>query len=62
MIFSKEKLQQEAIATGFRTEILEKVFLLMDLLSEFSTYPSLKNKLALKGGTALNLLQNGQKT
>lgn len=55
MILSKEKLQQEATSTGFRIEILEKVFLLMDLLSELATYPSLKNKLVLKGGTALNL-------
>lgn len=55
MILSKQKLQQEAISTGFRAEILEKVFLLMDLLSEFETYPQIKNKLILKGGTALNL-------
>lgn len=55
MIFSKQKLQQEAISTGFRAEILEKVFLLMDLLTEFSQYPTLQEKLVLKGGTALNL-------
>src|SRR5262249_19781566 len=55
MIYSKQKLQQEAASTGFRAEILEKVILLMDLLSEFATYPILKNKLVLKGGTALNL-------
>ncbi len=55
MIYSKQKLQQEAASTGFRAEILEKVILLMDLLSEFATYPVLRNKLVLKGGTALNL-------
>lgn len=55
MIYSKQKLQQEAASTGFRIEILEKVILLMDLLFEFATYPILKNKLVLKGGTALNL-------
>lgn len=55
MILSKQTLQQEAMHTGFRAEILEKVFLLMDLLSEFSTYPQLAKKLVLKGGTALNL-------
>jgi predicted nucleotidyltransferase component of viral defense system len=55
MILSKQKLQQEATHMGFRAEILEKVFLLMDLLSEFSTYPQLEKKLVLKGGTALNL-------
>ena len=42
MIFSKQKLLQEAFITGFRAEILEKVFLLMNLLSEFQEYPQLK--------------------
>ncbi len=55
MILSKKKLLQEAKNTGFRSEILEKVFLLMHLLSELELYPQTKNKLALKGGTALNL-------
>jgi predicted nucleotidyltransferase component of viral defense system len=55
MMMSREKLQQEANSTGFRVELLEKVFMLMRLLTEFSTYPQLKNKLVLKGGTALNL-------
>jgi predicted nucleotidyltransferase component of viral defense system len=55
MIFSKQQLQREANATGFKMEHLEKVFLLMNLLSDFATFPQLKDKLALKGGTALNL-------
>lgn len=55
MILSKQKLLQEAKNTGFRAEILEKVLLLMQLLSEFEFYPQIQNKLALKGGTALNL-------
>ena len=55
MIYSKQQLQREANSTGFKLEQLEKVFLLMDILSDFSTYPQLKNKIVLKGGTALNL-------
>lgn len=55
MILSKHQLQREANSTGFKMEHLEKVFLLMDLLSDFATFPQLKNKLVLKGGTALNL-------
>jgi predicted nucleotidyltransferase component of viral defense system len=55
MKISKEKLQQEAILTGFKMEHLEKVHILMDLLSDFSSFPQLKNKIVLKGGTALNL-------
>lgn len=55
MIFSKQQLQREANSTGFKMEHLEKVFLLMNLLSDFATFPQLKDKLVLKGGTALNL-------
>ena len=55
MKISKQKLQQESNSTGFKMEHLEKVFLLMDLLSDFSIFPQLKNKIVLKGGTALNL-------
>jgi predicted nucleotidyltransferase component of viral defense system len=55
MILSKQKLYQEASETGFRAEILEKVFILMDLLNELTIFPQIKNKWALKGGTALNL-------
>jgi len=55
MILSKQQLQREAGSTGFKMEHLEKVFLLMKLLSDFSTFPQLKNKFVLKGGTALNL-------
>jgi predicted nucleotidyltransferase component of viral defense system len=55
MKISKEKLQQEAAATGFKMEHLEKVHILMDLLTDFATFPQLKGKLVLKGGTALNL-------
>jgi len=52
---SREKLYNEAQATGFRPEILEKVIQLMALLEAFQTHPFLQGRLVLKGGTALNL-------
>lgn len=55
MKISKEKLQQEAASTGFKMEHLEKVHMLMDLLADFASFPQLKDKIVLKGGTALNL-------
>lgn len=59
MKYSKEQLQKAAANTGFRAEILEKVFLLMDLLTAFFDDAILKNKAVLKGGTALNLFYLG---
>jgi len=44
-----------AESTGFSPVMVEKVILLMNLLSSFNTHPSLKGKWVLKGGTALNL-------
>jgi len=55
VILSQEKLFAEAGATGFRVEILEKIFHLFSLLKGFRSHPYLKDRLALKGGTALNL-------
>lgn len=55
MKISKEKLRSEAETTGFRPEILEKVIHLVNLLEGFRSHPFLKGRLALKGGTALNL-------
>ena len=55
MRLSRERLQREAKATGFRVEILEKVARLLDLLDGFDRHPYLKERLVLKGGTALNL-------
>ena len=45
----------EAIKTGFRIEMIEKVLLLINLLNTLNSHPFLKGKWALKGGTALNL-------
>ena len=55
MRLSRERLQREAAATGFRVEILEKVAQLLELLAGLNRHPYLKGRLALKGGTALNL-------
>jgi predicted nucleotidyltransferase component of viral defense system len=52
---SSEMLTAQAEATGFRTNILEKVGLLIHLLEALRNHPFLKGRLALKGGTALNL-------
>ncbi len=55
MRISPEKLAAEAEATGFRPDMLEKVAHLLGLLDALRSHPFLKGKLALKGGTALNL-------
>lgn len=55
MKISKQKLIQEASATDFRPEILEKVWHLMALLDAINDHSFLKERLVLKGGTALNL-------
>jgi len=55
MRISRERLAAEAENTGFRPEILEKVLHLLSLLEGLRSHPFLKGRLALKGGTALNL-------
>jgi predicted nucleotidyltransferase component of viral defense system len=55
MKLSFKILAEEAGRTGFRPEVLEKVCRLQRLLAGFCRHPFLKNRLALKGGTALNL-------
>jgi len=52
---SREKLLAEAEKTKFRTDVLEKVAHLLNLLNTLRSHPFLEDKLALKGGTALNL-------
>lgn len=55
MKISKEELNREATTTGFRPEILEKVWHLMNILNAINEHFFLNGKLILKGGTALNL-------
>lgn len=57
MIVSRETLLKEAGASGYRPEILEKVLHLLRLLDSIRRHPFLKDKLVLKGGTALNLFE-----
>ncbi len=55
MNLSLQELQAEATATGFPLETLDKVIRLIELLNAFRSHPFLKNRIVLKGGTALNL-------
>ena len=55
MKISEQELISEAEKTGFRPEIMEKVWHLMAILDGISIHPFLKDRLVLKGGTALNL-------
>jgi len=55
--FTREDLLRETRSTGFGAEPLEKVFRLMALLDALNSHPFLKTRIALKGGTALNLFQ-----
>lgn len=51
----KDPLIRESNQTGFRPEILEKVWQLMNVLEGINAHPYLQERLVLKGGTALNL-------
>lgn len=55
MKISPETLAVQAEATGFRPDMLEKVALLLQLLDAVRSHPYLKDRLVLKGGTALNI-------
>ena len=55
MLTSKEALLKEAKEKGYKPEILEKVYRLLDTLQQFTSVPYLKERFVLKGGTALNL-------
>lgn len=55
MTVSPEEVAEQAAATGFSAETLEKVFRLLELLSGIRSHPFLQDRVALKGGTALNL-------
>lgn len=54
-MLSLADLQREAAATGFGADALEKVIRLLELLEGFRSHPFLGSRVALKGGTALNL-------
>lgn len=52
---TEQELRLIAEEKGYRPEILEKVYRLLDLLETFMAVPFLKERLVLKGGTAINL-------
>jgi predicted nucleotidyltransferase component of viral defense system len=54
-MLSRDDLLRESAATGFQPEGLEKVVRLFELLETLRSHPFLKTRIALKGGTALNL-------
>lgn len=54
-MLTESELLREAAESGFRPEILEKVVRLTELLETLRSHPFLKTRIALKGGTALNL-------
>jgi predicted nucleotidyltransferase component of viral defense system len=55
MNLTPQAIAREVAETGFSAGPLEKVFRLMALLDALSSHPFLKTRIALKGGTALNL-------
>ena len=55
MKFSPSEVLQAAGATGFKGQMVEKAFHLLNLLNALNSHPFLKSKWVLKGGTALNM-------
>lgn len=54
--YSKEDLSKLAVETNFIRDNLEKVVRLIDILDFINQNPFLSERLALKGGTAINLI------
>lgn len=54
-MISKERLIKEQRSSGYRQEMIEKVVWLIHVLNALAQDSFLKNRLVLKGGTALNL-------
>lgn len=55
MQISRQVLLKEAKQKGYKPEILEKVYRLLDIFKQLMSIPYLQERLVLKGGTALNL-------
>ena len=56
-IYDKNYIRQKAVKSKFNRDTYEKVLRLIDVLEFINQDEFLKNKLALKGGTAINLLE-----
>lgn len=57
IIYDKKYLSKKASESGFNRDTYEKVLRLMDVLEFLNQDDFLKERLALKGGTAINLLE-----
>ena len=55
MKFSSSEILPISESSGFKAEMVEKVLHLLNLLTALNSHPYLKEKLVLKGGTAVNL-------
>ncbi|NLZ65479.1 MAG: nucleotidyl transferase AbiEii/AbiGii toxin family protein [Clostridiales bacterium] len=55
VLYTKEYVERIAEREGFIKDNTEKVLRLIDALEYLNTQPEIKGKLALKGGTAINL-------
>ena len=53
--YDKSYISKRASEFGFARDILEKVYRLADILEFLNSEPKLRGKLALKGGTAINV-------
>lgn len=53
--YDKNYISKRAFEFGFIRDTLEKVYRLADILEFLNNEPKIKSKLALKGGTAINL-------
>jgi len=54
-MLTRGQLQREAARSGYRPELLEKALRLIEVLDLLRSHPFAGRRLALKGGTALNL-------
>jgi hypothetical protein len=57
---SLEYLERCSAQTGYQVVALEKVTRLGEIAGEIGRHPSLRDALALKGGTAINLCPGGR--
>jgi predicted nucleotidyltransferase component of viral defense system len=55
MTLGPDNVQRQAATLGFRVESFEKATRLLSLLQAIRSHPFLRSRVALKGGTALNL-------
>ncbi len=56
-IYNKSYIRKKAVEYGFNRDIYEKVLRLVDVIGFINSDEFLSNRLALKGGTAINLLE-----